>query len=307
MPAELYHRYVEFRPLIRYGFTKKGLTGFLFNKALHHQHDNVYNFDRSTVYGIFGSPGEDVTLKFLELVHYDKGARIFTYVLTLDSLLRFTETGKEFGIDMLSKHTMHSDVSIYIAFSGEFFVRRLRHTGHPHHNSEEIIADQPGDEPPKDPSHYELVIDNDSGTYRPNASLLPKLKEFMSRSLPGLHIITLDSQGEAEKMARMKEEQRERKTFEGGNMVYTQLSRASSESSSDEEALDRIEEMGRRDHRGILKTTGRDLNHRQAAIREKILSDLGMPKRRTGSSLTESQEIQDSKDRRTRVRTNEST
>lgn len=46
-----------------------------------------------------------MTVKFLDLVHYDLGGRVFAYVLTLDSLLRFTETGKEFGIDMLSKHT----------------------------------------------------------------------------------------------------------------------------------------------------------------------------------------------------------
>lgn len=39
--------------------------------------------------------------------------------------MRFTETGKEFGIDLLSKHTMHSDLNVYVAFSGEFFIRRL--------------------------------------------------------------------------------------------------------------------------------------------------------------------------------------
>jgi hypothetical protein len=33
-------------------------------------------------------------------------------VITLDGMFRFTETGKEFGIDMLSKHTMHSDVNV---------------------------------------------------------------------------------------------------------------------------------------------------------------------------------------------------
>jgi len=59
----------------------------------------------------------------------------------LDGQLRFTETGKEFGIDLLSKHTMHSDVSQYIAFSGEFFIRKIG-------------------EQSKDPKDYELVIDN---------------------------------------------------------------------------------------------------------------------------------------------------
>ena len=53
-----------------------------------------------------------MTLQFLKMVHYDQGGRIFTYVITLDGLFRFTETGKEFGIDLLSKHTMHSDVNV---------------------------------------------------------------------------------------------------------------------------------------------------------------------------------------------------
>lgn len=289
IPAELYHRYVEFRPLIRYGFTKSGLTGFLFNKALHHQHGNVYNFERSTVYGIFGSPGEDVTLKFLELAHFDTKGRIFTYVLTLDSLLRFTETGKEFGIDMLSKHTMHSDVSIYIAFSGEFFVRRLQH---PHRDPPEVGGHNeshppdlfeggpPDDDPPKDPRYYELVIDNDSGTYRPNGALLPKLKEFLSQNLPGLQIITLDCQKDAEKMARMKDEQRERKAMEGGRMIYTQLSRTSTESSSDEEALDALEAAGRPMDRGLLQTTRKDLTRLQSAKRDKLMRDLRRQKMR---------------------------
>lgn len=53
-----------------------------------------------------------MTLQFLDMVHYDTGGRLFTYVITLDGMFRFTETGKEFGIDLLSKHTMHSDVQV---------------------------------------------------------------------------------------------------------------------------------------------------------------------------------------------------
>jgi hypothetical protein len=53
-----------------------------------------------------------MTLRFLRMAHFDQGGRMFTYVLTLNGLLRFTETGEEFGIDLLSKHTMHSDVNV---------------------------------------------------------------------------------------------------------------------------------------------------------------------------------------------------
>jgi hypothetical protein len=263
VPAKLYHRYVEFKPFVKRMFTSSGVQGFVLSKALHHQHSRVYNFDRQTQWGHFPQgPCEDLTRKFLDLVHYDQGGRIFTYVLTLDALWRFTETGKEFGIDLLSKHTMHSDVSIYIAFSGEFFIRRLKHPHRPqppeptdetsqNHPPEHATNEQhpphdfsggpPEDDPPKDPSYYQLVIDNDSGTYRPNAALLPLLKDFMARSLPGLHIQTLDCQADADKMNKMKDEQRERKKKEGQQIVYAEGSDSSSISSSDNEDLDRIE------------------------------------------------------------------
>jgi hypothetical protein len=248
----MYHRYVEFKSFVKSMFTSTGVRGFLLSKALHHQHAQVYNFDRKTEYGEFEGPSKEATMKFLDLVHYDQGGRIFTYVLTLDALFRFTETGKEFGIDFLSKHTMHSDVSIYIAYSGEFFVRRLKHKnraapeeGGEHNESHpptDINGGPPNEDPPTDPEYFELVIDNDSGTYRPNAALLPKLKEFFEHSFPGLHVITLDCQKDAERQQRMKEEQRDRKKAEGDNILYRQMSRGSSISSSDISDLDDMEE-----------------------------------------------------------------
>lgn len=254
VPEAMYHRYVEFKPFVKSMFTAKGVRGFILSKALHHQHARVYNFDHTTEFRKCEKPCTEFTQKFLELVHYDQGGRIFTYVLTLDALFRFTETGKEFGIDMLSKHTMHSDVAAYVAFSGEFFIRRLKHHhrappeegGNNKSHPPDDVEGGPPDEEPKitDPSYYELIIDNDSGTYRPNAKLLPQLKEFFQASFPGLHIHTLDCQGDAEEMEKMKKEQRDRKKREGDHVVYTQISRSSSMSSSDEEDLDRLEAEG---------------------------------------------------------------
>lgn len=245
VPPELYHRYVEFRPFVAGMFTSKSLRGRILNRALHHQHSRVYNYDRTTVYGSFPSPSKDMTLKFLDLVHWDKGGRIYTYVITLDGQWRFTETGKEFGIDLLSKHTMHSDVNIYIAYSGEFFIRRLKS---PHHGPEDqethppidIAGGPPSDDPPRDPAYYALVIDNDSGTYRPNAKLLPELKKYMQHNLQGLKITTLDCQGDEEKMNKMKTEQRERKKAEGQGLQFIQDSDGEI-SSSDESDLDAAE------------------------------------------------------------------
>lgn len=274
IPAPMYHRYVEFKPFVSGMFTDATIRGRILNRAAHHQHARIYNYDGSTVYGIFEKPCIELTRQFLEFVHYDQGGRIYTYVLSLDGLWRFTETGKEFGIDMLSKHTMHSDVSIYIAFSGEFFIRRLKHSRKGHGRSTSGVSDVSqhsnsagqsngaiGDVAPprvdhenetnshgehshedisKNPSDYELIIDNDSGTYRPNAKLLPLLRDFLAENLPGLRIATLDCQGDEELMNKLKSEQRERKEKSGKQITYMQNSSMSSLSSSDEEKLDAI-------------------------------------------------------------------
>jgi len=250
VPLDLYHRYVEFKPFVAGMFTSHSLRGRILNRALHHQYARIYNYDRSTVYGSFPAPSPAMARQFLKLVHFDEGGRVFTYVLTLDGQWRFTETGKEFGIDLLSKHTMHSNVNIYIAFSGEFFVRRLAPrphdapddgSGQATHPPDPVPDGPPDAPPPHDPASYELVIDNDSGTYRPRAELLPALNGFMQANLPGLRVVTLDCARDKEKMDRWKGQQRERKKAEGDGRVVVQGDRASSVSSSDVEDLDALE------------------------------------------------------------------
>ncbi|KAH8698265.1 C2 domain protein [Talaromyces proteolyticus] len=254
VPEELYHRYVEFKPFVAGMFTSQSLRGRILNRALHHQHARIYNFDRSTMNGQFPSPSTELTQLFLDFVDHGRGGKIFTYVLTLDGHMRFTETGKEFGIDLLSKHTMHSDVSIYIAFSGEFFVRlRKKHhhrrqqsngsTENTSSNGEVIEGNEAHDsnENNDDSIEYELMIDNDSGTYRPNADKLHLLQEFLSANFPGLHVTTLDCQKDAERMNRLKEERRMEKKQSQGQLVYMQQvhNSESSLSSSDEEDMRR--------------------------------------------------------------------
>ncbi|KAB8232528.1 hypothetical protein BDV23DRAFT_169190 [Aspergillus alliaceus] len=247
VPAELYHRYVEFKPFVAGMFTSQSLRGRILNRALHHQHQRIYNFDRSTLNGQFESPCIELTQKFLDFVHHAQGGRIFTYVLTLDGQFRFTETGKEFGIDLLSKHTMHSNVSIYIAYSGEFFLRRRKHHRRhlsqvSYHTDTEIPVDESMEdkEISTNPTDYELFIDNDSGTYRPNGQKLLLLKKFISENFVGLHVTTLDCTEDATRMEELKNEQREFKNKENGQMAFLQRSSTSSLSisSSDEEELD---------------------------------------------------------------------
>ncbi|KAL8953654.1 MAG: hypothetical protein Q9222_000491 [Ikaeria aurantiellina] len=275
VPPPLYHRYVEFKPFIAGMFTATSLRGRILNRALHHQHSRVYNYDRTTVYGSFPSPSKDMSLQFLNLVHYDRGGRIFTYVLTLDGIWRFTETGKEFGIDLLSKHTMHSDVNIYVAFSGEFFVRRLKS---PHrdpfdkdqetHPAAEMDGGPPHSDPPNNPAYYALYIDNDSGTYRPSAKLLPVLKEFMQKNLPGMKIVTLDCGADAEKMGKLKKEQRERKKAEGHGTVIMQDDGSSLSSSDEEELEERMRDYDRED--GASEGAGQGKENARRKVKREI-------------------------------------
>lgn len=181
---------------------------------------------------------------------------------------------------------MHSDVSIYISFSGEFFIRRLKKPPPPKHEHNEDKPDdydieppsaepsdkekdrRPSKEPNKDPHEYELIIDNDSGTYRPNAKYLHTLRDFMQKNLPGLKVVTLDCQADEEKMNKMKNEQRERKK-QGGHMTYQQNHSTGSISSSDEEALDQRAQEGGEGGIGAAAMTKKEMKGTKADMKEK--------------------------------------
>ena len=235
-------------------FSSTGLRGKILNKALHKQHNRVYNFDQSTEWGSFEACSNEAALSLLRLAHFDEGGRTFTYVLTLDGVIRFTETGKEFGIDLLSKHTMHSNVETYIACSGEFFIRRLQHPDasddlEPHertHPNEPISGGPPHEAPPPNPSYYQLIIDNDSGTYRPDKSILPKLKEFLEKNFPGLGIVAMH--WEDKELQKLKEKQRDTKKSEG-RMVNVVMNRSLSSISSAESELNGREDTWEQGHK----------------------------------------------------------
>ncbi|KAL1836090.1 hypothetical protein VTK73DRAFT_5206 [Phialemonium thermophilum] len=288
-------------------FSSHGLRGRLLHAALHKQHNRIYSYNAQTEFGAFAPESREAALQFLRMAHFDEGHRLFTYVLTLDGLLRFTETGHEFGIDLLSKHTMHSDVATYIACSGEFFIRRVareRREGHESHDGHEAHGrpsrssssrrdswchkshhqqqqqkqeqqeqkqqkqqqqqQQPQQEPrissssarrqpPLDPSRYQLIIDNDSGTYRPDKSVLPDLQRFLQRNFPGLAIRAMHCADD--ELVRLKKEQAElKKRAAGGQRVAMVLNRSpgssssssrGSFSSSDESRLAHLERHGR--------------------------------------------------------------
>lgn len=224
LPPSLNHRYVAFRPIIKTFYTKSGLLGIVLNRALKHQYRTIYSYGRNTAYGECDSD-EDLARKVLEFTHWGEGGRVFTYVITLDGEWRFTETGKEFGIQMLSKHTMHSCVSIYVGFAGEFFVRDLKHE-----------SKRKDKDAQKNIDDYELVIDNDSGTYRPPKEHVEALQRFLDRALPKLKVRTADAFDE-EHIAMKKAHAEEKASRGRARYKQPSGSRSSSESSSDEEEL----------------------------------------------------------------------
>lgn len=280
VPASLYHRFVEFKPFVKGMFSHTGIRGRILNKALHHQHNQIYNYGSNTEYGEVEPKSAEASRQFLEMVHYDEGGRIFTYVLTLDGLLRFTETGKEFGIDLLSKHTMHSDVNVYIACSGEFFIRRLAKPDksatapdQETHPAEDIPGGPPNEPAPNNPKDYELVIDNDSGTYRPKFDLLGDLKNFLNENFPGIHVVVKECTDKD--LSKWKDEQREMKKTQGQSVQIVQNS-DDDISSSDEEALNR--HVGEK-HRSRKQKAYEALEDPRGALRNAIPGGSGRMER----------------------------
>ncbi|KAJ7041900.1 hypothetical protein C8F04DRAFT_1077682 [Mycena alexandri] len=101
----------------------------------------------------------------LNLLH--GGARVkpavYTYIISAeDDSLRFSETGAAFFVDFASKHALHANCHPCVRYSGEFHPRPA---GGWKAFSEET---------PDDAVQWELVVDNNSGTYSPDKTLAPQ-------------------------------------------------------------------------------------------------------------------------------------
>ncbi|KAJ7718967.1 hypothetical protein DFH07DRAFT_898929 [Mycena maculata] len=118
------------------------------------------------------------------------GARVkpavYTYIISAeDDSLRFSETGAAFFVDFASKHALHANCHPCVRYSGEFHPRPAGGWG------------AFNDDIPDDEVHWELVVDNNSGTYSPDKALLPKLKELLEYNFAGVKIFTLDREDPA--------------------------------------------------------------------------------------------------------------
>jgi hypothetical protein len=91
---------------------------------------------------------------------------VFTYAL-VDEGLFFSETGRGIRKDLMSKHIIHARGRPAVRYSGTFRVCLA--------NNRPI-----------------LVVDNDSGTYRPNADDGPRLKAVFESCFPGLSVLVLN-------------------------------------------------------------------------------------------------------------------
>ena len=113
---------------------------------------------------------------------------IYTYVID-DHTWRFSETDGQFFADFASKHALLANGCEYVRYAGEFHLR-------PKHGWENRDDE------------WELVFDNGSGTYSPNADLLLNLKNLLLFNFPQLNIVTYDFNDPElkESIERLKEE-----------------------------------------------------------------------------------------------------
>ncbi|KAF8521414.1 hypothetical protein BU17DRAFT_45743 [Hysterangium stoloniferum] len=107
---------------------------------------------------------------------------VYTYIISAeDDTLRFSETGAAFFVDFASKHALHANCAENVHYSGEF---------HPRPEGGWAAFDETA-RSDKD-TKWEIVIDNNSGTYAPDKKLLPKIKELLEYNFQGFDVIALD-------------------------------------------------------------------------------------------------------------------
>lgn len=96
----------------------------------------------------------------------------YNYIIDANTW-QFSEIGRQWLTNSEIKHTRLANSSESVRFAGEFHIR-------PRFGWNRLDDD------------WELVFDNASGTYSPNANLLVNLKQLLLFNFPGLNIVTYD-------------------------------------------------------------------------------------------------------------------
>jgi hypothetical protein len=145
--------------------------------------------------------GEEAPVKEGPFAHRIKPA-VYTYIVSAeDDSLRFSETGAAFFVDFASKHALHADCCEQVRYSGEFHLRPAAKDG------SWIGWGGFDDSIPDNEVDWQLLIDNNSGTYAPDKAMLPNLKELIDYNFPGLTVLALDR--EEEELKKSEEECRD--------------------------------------------------------------------------------------------------
>ncbi|KAJ3179403.1 Myb-like, SWIRM and MPN domains 1 [Geranomyces variabilis] len=132
-------------------------------------------------------------LRLLFGTHPIPNPRMFTYIVD-DSTFRFSETGAAFLVDFASKHALHANCSEFVRYAGEFHLRpRVSDPHEADDDARDGWAHLPAlKSAPVTGTTWELLIDNNSGTYAPPKEYLPALADLLRRNFPGLSVRALD-------------------------------------------------------------------------------------------------------------------
>ncbi|KAF5393056.1 hypothetical protein D9757_001188 [Collybiopsis confluens] len=116
---------------------------------------------------------------------------VYTYIISAeDDSLRFSETGAAFFVDFASKHALHTNCSERVRYSGEFHPR-------PRAKDASWVGWDSFDDTIQDGScDWEILIDNNSGTYSPDKAVLPTLQALLEYNFPGFGVKALDREDE---------------------------------------------------------------------------------------------------------------
>jgi len=168
----------------------QGPTSIVVRSGIQAAHRMLYARTVNNGFGIINGPADIHTLlkgvvrtgsgELVDLPHRVKPS-VYTYILAIDDeSFRFSETGAAFFVDFASKHALHSNCAQAVRYSGEFHPR-------PEGGWENF-----SDETPDEEVKWELVIDNNSGTYSPDKAVLPLVKKLFDYNFPGFGIVALD-------------------------------------------------------------------------------------------------------------------
>jgi len=161
----------------------QGPTSIALRSAIQASHRLLYARSVSNAFGVIESTEDVFTLFSIDgTASHTRRIKpaVYTYIIsTDDDSLRFSETGAAFFVDFASKHALHSNCAKAVRYSGEFHPRPVGGWA----RFSDAIRDEDVE--------WEIVIDNNSGTYSPDPALLPKVKEIVELNFSGFRVVAL--------------------------------------------------------------------------------------------------------------------